>query len=277
MGVKFWQKPVQVPVSSIKVIDLPERHKASYFVCLEDWSSEMTDAGDHKATWFEQMRDKGLRVKLAVDGDDVPRGMIQYVPIELSPALGHDMYMILCIWVHGYKEGSGDVQGQGIGTALLEAAEVDVRELGAKGMVAWGLRLPIWMRAGWFKDHGYETADAHGMQELVWKAFSPDAIAPMWVVEAPVEVGAPDKVSVTAYKTGWCPAMNLVYERARLAAAEFGDDVDFTTIDVTDRDTFLRCGHTDAVFVDGKPLQRGAPPSYEKVRQTIEKRVQRLR
>ena len=269
--MKFWRKPV--PVRSIEVIDLPERHKASYFVCLEDWSSEMTEAGDHKATWYDQMKDAGLRVKLAVDADDVPRGMIQYVPIELSPAAGRDLYMILCIWVHGYKEGSGDAQGQGIGTALLEAAEADARDLGAKGMVAWGLRLPFWMRSGWFKDHGYEGADSRQMQELVWKPFSADASAPFWIEESPVELGASDKVSVTAYKSGWCPAMNLVYERARRAAEELGDDVDFTTIDVTDRTTFLQCGHTDAVFVDGKPLQRGAPPSYEKIRQTIAKRI----
>lgn len=273
MSLKFWRRPTAV--SSIRVIDLPERHKATYFVCLEDWSSEMTEAGDHKAQWYERMKHMGLRVKLAVDAEDVPRGMIQYVPIELSPALGQDLYMILCIWVHGYKEGSGDVQGQGIGTALLEAAEADVEGRGAKGMVAWGLSLPFWMRAGWFKDHGYERADSRAIQELVWKPFSSDATAPTWVDESPVELGPTDKVSVTAYKSGWCPAMNLVYERARRAADELGDAVEFTTIDVTDRTTFLQCGHTDAVFVDGKPLQRGAPPSYEKVKHAIEKRIRK--
>jgi len=275
MGTLFGRKPPD-SVHAVEVIDLPERHEASYFVCLEDWSSEMADAGDHKASWYAQMKEKGLRVKLAVDADDVPRGMIQYVPIEQSPALGHDLYMILCIWVHGYKEGSGDAQRQGIGTALLEAAEADVRALGASGIAAWGLRLPFWMRSSWFKDHGYVNADSRGIQELVWKPFSADAIAPQWVDESPVAVGTPGKVSVTAYKTGWCPAMNLVYERARLVAEELGNDVDFSTIDVTDRSDFLRCGHTDAVFVDGKPLQRGAPPSYEKIKKTIEKRVRAL-
>lgn len=39
----------------------------------------MKEAGDHKALWYEKMKDKGLRVKLAADGDKVC-GMIQYVP-----------------------------------------------------------------------------------------------------------------------------------------------------------------------------------------------------
>ena len=99
-----------VDLSPVQIVDLPERHLASYLVCLEDWSSEMDEAGDHKARWYEQAREQGLRVKLAVDAEDQPLGMIQYVPIELSPAQGEDLYMILCIWVHGYGEGVGDAR-----------------------------------------------------------------------------------------------------------------------------------------------------------------------
>jgi GNAT superfamily N-acetyltransferase len=274
MKLRFWRR--RPSLGPISVIDLPDRHLASYFACLEDWSSEMKEAGDHKARWYERMKDQGLRVKLAVDRDDVARGMIQYVPVESSPADGHDLFMILCIWVHGYEQGSGNAQGRGIGTALLEAAERDARRLGAKGMAAWGLRLPIWMKAGWYKGHGYQTADRHGIQELVWKPFDDDAVAPRWVDEQPVEIGSSDMVSITAYNSGWCPAMNIVYERAGRAAAELGDDVEFSTIDIGDRQTFLTCGRTDAVYVDGQALQKGAPPSYDRVRRTIEKRVRRL-
>jgi GNAT superfamily N-acetyltransferase len=259
----------------IRVEDLPERHLESYFVCLEDWSPEMAEAGDHKARWFKQARFRGLRVKLALDESDRPLGMIQYVPIELSPAQGHDLYMILCIWVHGHDEGVGNAQGRGIGTALLAAAETDARRLGAKGIAAWGLHMPIWMKASWFKKHGYQGVDRNGPRELVWKPFVADAEAPRWIKEQPVRIGRSDKVEVTAYLSGWCPANNLVYERARRAAEEFGSQVHFTTIDTNDRATLLDCGHSDAVFVDGRPLQRGAPPSYRTVRRKIARQVRR--
>ncbi len=50
----------------MEVIDLTPEYESLYFVCLEDWSSEMEDAGDHKERWYRQMQDKGLRVKLAL-------------------------------------------------------------------------------------------------------------------------------------------------------------------------------------------------------------------
>ncbi len=78
------------------------------------------------------MKDKGLRVKLAVDDNGQAGGMIQYLPIEHSTADGQGLYFINCIWVHGYKQGRGNFQKAGMGEALLKAAEEDVRSLGAK-------------------------------------------------------------------------------------------------------------------------------------------------
>lgn len=261
----------------MRIIDINEDYEANYCVCLEDWSEEMHEAGDHKARWYNQMKEQGLRVKLAVDAEDRAVGMIQYVPIELGPALGDDLHMILCIWVHGYESGVGDHQGHGIGTALLEAAEADARSLGAKGMAAWGLTLPFWMKAGWFKHHGYEKVDRQGMSELVWKPFTADAVPPRWIPEGDPPPAGGDRVNVTAFLSGWCPATNSVYERARRAADEFGDEVEFTTIDTTEQSARVAHGHSDAVFVDGKPIQRGAPPAYGEVYAAIEKRVKQHR
>lgn len=257
-------------------MDLPDRHLASYFVCLEDWSEEMREAGDHKARWYERACREGLRVKLALDEEDRPLGMIQYGPIELSPARGEGAYMILCIWVHGHDEGVGDVQGRGLGTALLAAAEADARARGATGMAAWGLRLPVWMKASWFTHHGYRAVDRSGVRVLVWKPFIAGARPPRWVEATSVPGGGPGRVEVTAFHTGWCPAANLVFERARRSAEELGPDVHVTIVDTSDRATFLRCGHSDEVFVDGRPLQRGAPPSYRAIRRRIARRLHRV-
>ena len=51
----------------VEVVDLSEEYKQLYFVCLEDWSEEFKDVGDHKEIWFDKMKNKGLRVKLAKD------------------------------------------------------------------------------------------------------------------------------------------------------------------------------------------------------------------
>ena len=121
----------------VRVVDLTPEHEPLYFVCLEDWpGADLAEAGDHKARWFRKMSGLGLKVKLALDADGRVGGMIQYLPIEHSPAVGRGLEFILCVWVHGHAQGRGDFQGQGMGTALLEAAEADARERGVAGMAA---------------------------------------------------------------------------------------------------------------------------------------------
>ena len=101
------------------------------------------------------------------------------------------------------------------------------------------------------------------------------ATEPRWVAAKPLPVDEGRHVEITAFKSGWCPAANLVYERARRASEELGTEVHFSSIDTSDRETLLRCGHSNEVFVNGRPLQRGAPPSYKTVRRKIERQLRR--
>jgi N-acetylglutamate synthase-like GNAT family acetyltransferase len=226
----------------MQIIDLKDEHQPLYFVCLEDWSEEVKEAGDHKQTWYNKMQDKGLRVKLALDDEGKVGGMIQYVPIEHSLVQGKDLYFINCIWVHGHKQGRGNFQKRGMGKALLQAAEDDAKALGAKGMAAWGVSLPFWMKASWFKKQGYKKVDKQGIQVLLWKPFTEDAVPPKWIRPKKKPETAAGKVTVTAFRNGWCTAMNMVFERARRASAEFGDKVVFREIDTFDREVFLEWG-----------------------------------
>ena len=41
------------------IVELTAQHEDSYLMCLEDWSSEMQEAGDHKARWYRTMRERG--------------------------------------------------------------------------------------------------------------------------------------------------------------------------------------------------------------------------
>jgi len=137
--------------------------------------------------------------------------------------------------------------------------------------------LPFFMRARWFKKQGYEPVDKDGIAVLLWKPFNQDVPAPRWIRQRKAPEVFPGKVSVTAFVNGWCPAQNMVAERARRAAAEFKEKVVFTEMDTSDREVFLEFGISDALFIDDKAVRTGPPPSYEKIRKQIARRVKKLR
>lgn len=263
-------------LSKMQVIDLKDEYLPLYLVCLEDWSEEMKESGNRKEIWYNKMKDKGLRVKLALDDSGEVGGMIQYNPIEHSFIEGDDLYFINCIWVHGYEEGRGNFQNKGMGSALLKAAEDDAKELGVKGIAAWGISQPFWMNAPWFEKHGYRRVDDRDMSILLWKPFTEDATPPKWIRAKKKPETTPGKVTVTVFISGWCPAQNIVYERAKRAAAEFGDDVIFQEFDSSVRDVLQEWGISEALFIDDEHIETGPPPPYEEIRKKIEEKVKRL-
>lgn len=261
----------------MKVIDLTDEHRDLFAVCLEDWSPEVREAGPGRACWVERYLERGLRAKLAVDDSGTVGGMIQYLPIEQWPVLGEGLYFIPCIWVHGHKQGRGDFRGRGMGRALLAAAEADARALGSQGMAAWGLALPFWMRASWYRRQGYRRAGRQGMSALVWKPFTLEARPPRWLpVGGRLPEPAPGKVNVVVFNSAWCSAGNLTAVRARRAAAEFEERVAYCEIDTSERAAAVAWGQTDALYVEGRRVRTGPPPSYEKIRQQIARRVRKL-
>jgi len=65
----------------------------------------------------------------------------------------------------------------------------------------------------------------------------------------------------------------LVFERAKRAALEFGDKVEFREYDTFDKDVFNEWGILDALFIDDKRVRTGPPPSYEKIKKIIKKKI----
>lgn len=261
----------------MKIVNLSGIHEKQYFCCLEDWSSEIRDAGDHKECWYAGMKDKGLRVKIAENEKGEACGMIQYLPVELAPVEGRNLYYVLCIWVHGYRKGIGNYQRKGLGKALLRAAEADVKNLGAKGLVTWGIILPFFMRAGWFKRQGYKIIDKQGMTRLLWKPFQADAEPARFLKEKELPLPVPGKVNVTVFCNGWCPAQNLVYERTKQAVIQFRDKIAFNVYHTIDHEILRYWGISDALFVDGRRVRTGPPPSYKKIHRIIEDKVRKIR
>lgn len=260
----------------MRIIDISPETESLYFCCLEDWSEDMKEAGDCKQKWYASMKDKGLKVKFAVDDNDVIGGMIQYVPSEYSICEGPNLYVVLCIWVHGHKQGRGDFRKRGMGTALLKAAEEDVKQMGADGLVTWGLIIPVFMRASWFKRHGYKVADKSGIMRLLWKPFNETALPPKFRKSTSKQVKGEGKVNVTLFRNGWCQSVNITCERARRACREFPGKINLQEIDTSDKEVLKEWGITDAFYIDGKEVFTGPPMSYEKVRKKIDKRVKKI-
>jgi len=261
----------------MKIIDLTPEHEKLYFCCLEDWSDEIKEAGDHKACWYSQMKDKGLKVKLASDDNGVIGGMIQYLPIELSSFEGKDLYTVLCIWIHGHKQGRGNFQKKGMGKALLQAAEEDVKNMGAKGLVTFGVILPFFMRASWFKKHGYKVVDKDGIMRLLWKPFSREALPPSFIKQKKKPQLVPGKVTVSMFLNGWCTAQNMTYERTKRAIDDFKDKIEVKEYSTFEKNVQREWGISDAIFIDEKNIRSGPPPSYKKIRGLVEKKVNKIR
>jgi hypothetical protein len=259
----------------MEIIDLEEQYYSSYFMCLEDWSDDIKEAGNLKETWYNKFKSRGLRVKLALENGKVC-GMIQYIPDEFSVTESPGVYFIKCIWVHGHKQGIGNFQKRGIGSRLIEAAEEDVKELNGKGIAAWGISLPFWMKASWFRKKGYKKIDKNGIAVLLWKSFSDDAVLPKWIKEKKKPGSVSGKVAVTSFINGWCPAINMIHERAKRAAAEIGDKIEFREILTDEKQVINEWGITDGLFVDGKRVRSGPPPPYKKIKKIIQKKVNRL-
>lgn len=83
-------------------------------------------------------------------------------------------------------------------------------------------------------------------------------------------------MTVTALINGWCPGLNMAFERAKRACAACGEKVVFREIDTFDRARFAEWGIADALFIDGKSVRTGPPPAYEKIKRLIDKKIKKL-
>lgn len=115
------------------------------------------------------------------------------------------------------------------------------------------------------------------MAILMWKPYTGDALPPKWIKEKKRPGKTPGKVNVTSFLNGWCPAQNLICERAKRAVSEFGDKIEFNMINTFPRDVLLEWGISDGLYIDGKAVRNGPPPSYARIRKKVAKRVKKLK
>ena len=201
--------------SSMTIEDLREEDEGLYFRCLSSPDSDIGgSATDRKERWYRRKMDRGLRVKVARGEDGLLGGMIHYLPIEETAIHGNELFFVPCIWVPPKKGRSSSLRGRGAGAALLREAERDAEASGARGLVCWGIRAPAFMRASWFRKHGYVETDREGVMSLLWKPFADGAEPPRWNRPLRTPGPAEGRTTVDVFCSGWCPAGNLAFDRA---------------------------------------------------------------
>jgi N-acetylglutamate synthase-like GNAT family acetyltransferase len=261
----------------MKIINITEQLEPQYFVCLEEWNKELAEVKAIKEKWYREMKEKGLKVRIALMDNNVTGGMIEYMPVEYSCVEGSRLYIINCIWVHGYEgKGYGNMQGRGIGTALLQSAEQDVKAMGMDGMAAWGISEKMWMNAPWFQKYGYEKVDQIDWFVLLWKPFHKDAVPPVWRKGEFTQVQVAGKVKVTAFFSGQCCSENSVYYSAKKAAREFGDKVIFEEIDMSKEENRKKYGFGWRLYINNENLFTAYPPSYQQIKVKIKEHLVRI-
>jgi hypothetical protein len=230
-----------------------------------------------RSAWTARMAAKGLRAKVLLLDSGDPGGLCQYLPIEGSNFAGEGLMAILCMWVHGYDHGVGNLQRRGMGRLMLDHIEEDARNDGMLGVAAWGKDFPYWNPVSFFEHMGYERIDQSGNDVLTWKRFSAAVVPPNLLRRKRELPEVPGKVSVCAFDNGWCGG-ETYYCRVMVPRALEGlEEIACQSfIDTSERETMLDWGIASGLYIDGESYRPDGPPfTMEELREEIRERFSR--
>jgi len=262
-------------MNNYRVVDLSQNDMTAYLHCLKTWDNCFHS--ERKLKWYNKKAKRGLCVKVVKDDSDNVLGMIQYLPAEESFVEGKDIYLIQCIWIHGYEKGPGDVQGRGLGKLLLEAVEKDVKGKGAGGLAAWGMSFEGWMPVSWYIKQGYTEVDRDGMRVLVWKRFSCTVSKPKFIKPKKTPDVMKGKVLVSVFNDGWCQDPNIECDLTEKIVNEYGDEVVYKEYDTSDKEVLREWGIDNAILVDGEWLSFGPHSVDKQLRTLIKEKLKKIK
>lgn len=261
-------------MNPFEIVDLNENNFYHYLRCLKTW--DKCFYSERKLNWYRVKKNKGLRVKLAVNRKNSIMGMIQYLPGEESFIRGDNIYLIQCIWVNGYDKGIGNVQNLGVGKNLVKEAEIDIFNKNSDDLAAWGMTFEEWMPVSWFKSLGYSEVERKGEKVLVWKKFNEKSAGPRFLTPLKKPKKTEGKVTATVFNDGWCQDLNIEADMVKTIVDDYGINVSYTEIDTSDKKVMHEWGIDNGIFIDDMRLLSGPSFTEKAVREHLEMLLVRL-
>lgn len=229
-------------------------------------SDEIDASARRRIRWFEERRPQGVRALVALcEGRHA--GFLFGMPIEASPwgPHGENLLVVPCLYVLPHST------GQGIGGALLDAAEREARDQGLGGIVLQAICLEGWwfMPAAYFEARGWREADRRGATRLLWKPFSEEARPPRLIEPSYVFQPSPGRVVVDLFWNCFCLTSDVEAQRVRDVVAEFGDRVVLNEHRADGAETLAASGIPRALYVDGQEVSWGYEAPRDGIRDAI--------
>ncbi len=263
---------------SIEIHDMETADEYFVGTCTHvDESEEIDACACRRLSWLKTMHEKGLRVKVAaINGRHT--GFLYAIPIEYSPwgPLGRHLLVILCLYVLS--------NGQGVGKALLNAAEEEARRQGRKGIVTTGYRHDFWfMPASFFEANGFVECARTGWRSsetgsppvLLWKTFDRGVRVPTLLKPDYRFRPVPGRVVIDLFWNTFCQTSDMEAQRVREVASEFGDSVVLNEHCADDRTVLLHHQISRGIFVDGREIGWGYEAPKEGIREAVARALSR--
>lgn len=228
-------------------------------------SAEVDASAKRRLAYLGGAYEAGARTFVAtLDGS--PAGFLYLMPSGIAPwgPIGDDLAVITCLWV------PKAVGGQGIGRALLEAAESAARRRGATGLATIAYYHDFWfMPVSYFERMGYRVAERQASRAVLWKPIDLAAPAPRLRPARFEYVPSQAPVTVDLFYVTLCLTSDMEAERVREVAGEFAGDLLLREHRADDPAVRDRSGISRGIYVNGKEIGWGYEAPREGLREAF--------